>query len=183
MKLRFRLPSLPHPGALCRNAEGSTLIEFGMLALPFFALILGTIQLIYLLMVQQMIETATEAVGRQILTGAVQQQAMTQQQFTSLACSLLPPTLDCTKLIIDVQVAPSFTNATIGKPDLSGIGNPSATTVLSYNPGVAGNIVVLRLLYALPVITIPGLNLRSAVSAYGFAFPMATSVFKNETFS
>lgn len=183
MKLRCRLPFLSHPGALCRNADGSTLIEFGMLALPFFVLILGAIQLIYMLLVQQMIETATEAVGRQILTGTVQQQAMTKQQFTTLACSLLPPTLDCNKLVIDVKVATSFASATMSKPDLSSVGNPSATTVLTYNPGVAGQIVVLRLLYALPVITIPGLNLRSAASSYGFAFPMATSVFKNETYS
>ena len=181
--LRFRLPSHSHPRTLSRNADGSTAIEFGLLALPFFSLILATIQLIYLLLLQQMIETATEAVGRQILTGIVQQQAMTKQQFTTLACSLLPPALDCTKLIIDVQVAPSFANATLAKPDLTGIGNPSATTVLTYNPGVAGQIVVLRLLYALPVVKIPGLNLQSAASSYGFAFPMATSVFKNETYS
>lgn len=177
---RFRIPALHR---FRRNADGSTAIEFSMLALPFFALVLGTIQLIYLLLVQQQIETAAESIGRQILIGKVQQQAMTRQQFTTLACSLLPSTLDCAKLIIDVQVAPTFANATMSKPDMSGIGNPSATTVLTYNPGVAGQIVVLRLLYALPVVTIPGLNLRSAVSSYGFAFPMATSVFKNETFS
>ena len=213
--LRFRLPSLSHPRTLSRNVDGSTAIEFGLLALPFFSLILATIQLIYLLLVQQMIETATEAVGRQILTGIVQQQAMTKQQFTTLACSLLPPALDCTKLIIDVQVAAIFDPATgttafvtllqggnpwlrarerqvtkleanlkpLAKPDLTSIGNPSATTVLTYNPGVAGQIVVLRLLYALPVVKIPGLNLQSAASSYGFAFPMATSVFKNETYS
>lgn len=179
---RFRLSSLlPH--RFCRNADGSTAIEFSMLALPFFSLLLGTIQLIYLMLVQQEIETAAEAIGRQILIGTVQQQAMTKPQFVTLACSLLPPTLDCKKLIIDVQVASTFANATLTKPDLTSIGNPTATTVLTYNPGVAGQIVVLRLLYALPVVSIPGLNLRSAASSFGFAFPMATSVFKNETFS
>lgn len=180
--LRFRLPFLLLH-RFRRNAAGSTAIEFSMLALPFFALILGTIQLMYLLLVQQQIETAAEAIGRQILIGTVQQQAMTKQQFVTLACSLLPSTLNCNKLIIDVQVATTFSDATVSKPDMSGIGNPSATTVLSYNPGVAGQIVVLRLLYALPVVKIPGLNLQSAASSYGFAFPMATSVFKNETYS
>ena len=177
----FQLTLLPR--RFRRNADGSTTIEFSMLALPFFALLLGSIQLIYLMLVQQEIETAAEAIGRQILIGTVQQQNMTKQQFTTLACSLLPSTLDCTKLIIDVQVASTFANATLAKPDLSGVGNPSATTVLTYNPGVAGQIVVLRLLYALPVVKIPGLNLQSASSSFGFAFPMATSVFKNETFS
>lgn len=173
----------PLPHRFGRNADGSTAIEFSLLALPFFALVLGTIQLVYLLLVQQQIETAAESIGRQILIGTVQQQAMSRQQFTTLACSLLPSTLDCNKLIIDVQVAPNFANATLAKPDLSTVGNPSATTVLAYDPGVAGQIVVLRLLYALPVVKIPGLNLQSAASSFGFAFPMATSVFKNETFS
>lgn len=167
---------------LIRNVEGTTSIEFAFLAIPFVVLILGALQLFIVTLTQQMLETTTEALSRKILTGSVQQQALTKSQFATLACSLLPTVLDCTKLIVDVQVAGTFSGAVTTRPDLSAIGNPTSTTVLTYSTGVAGNIVVLRLLYALPVISLPGFNLQSSVSAYGFNFPIATNVFKNEIF-
>ena len=166
---------------LARATQATAMIEFAMLALPFIVLTIGGIQLMIVLLTQQMIETAAEAVGRKILTGYVQQNNLTKAQFVTLACGLLPATLDCKKLIIDVQVAQSFSGAVTSKPNLSSYASATKTTVLTYNPGTAGQIVVLRLVYALPVVKLPGFNLQS--TTYGFNFPMATSVFKIEAYS
>ncbi len=166
-----------------RTIDGTTSVEFALIALPFILLIAGAVQLFVLLLSQQMLETAAEAVGRQILTGKVQQAGLNKTQFGALACSLLSTNLSCDHLIVDVQVASSFTNVQTSKPDLTAIGNPTTTTVLNYSPGTAGQIVVVRLLYALPVVFLPGFNLQSSSSSYGFNFPMATSVFKNESYS
>ena len=168
-------------GFLLRDRAGTTAIEFALIALPLFLLVLGSIQIMLLLFAQQMVETAAEALGRKILTGYVQQQAMTKAQFASLACSMLPTTMNCNNLIVDVQVATAFSSAVTTKPNLSSYTTATATTVLNYTPGTQGQIVVLRLIYALPVVNLPGVTLQS--SSYGFNFPMATSVFKNESYS
>jgi Flp pilus assembly protein TadG len=166
---------------LIRDKKATAAVEFAFLALPFIVLIVGALQLFILLLTQQLIETAAEQIGRKILTGYVQKQAMTQSQFVTMACGLLPSTLNCNKLVIDVSVASSFSTAVTARPSVASIGNPTATTVLNYQPGTAGQIVVLRLMYALPVVSLPGFNLQ--MTSYGLNFPLATSVFKNEAYS
>lgn len=165
-----------------RRKEGMAMIEFAMVAMPLIVLIVGGIQLMIVMFTQQMLETASEALSRKILTGTVQQQALTQTQFVTLACSLLPVTMNCNHLIIDVKVVGTFSSADTTRPSAATLGNPTAPTVLTYNTGASGQIVVLRLIYALPVVTLPGFNLQSNAT-YGLNYPMATNVFKNESFS
>ena len=165
--------------AFLRRTEGIAAIEFAMIAFPFLIMTVGVIQMGIVLLTQNMIETAVEAVSRKLLTGSVQQSAMTQSQFVTMTCGLLPPTLNCYKLIINVNVASNFSAASTTRPNLSGIGSPSSTTVLNYNPGAQGRIVVVQLIYALPVVALPVFNLQSTT---GINYAMATSVVKNEAY-
>ena len=111
---------------LLRQRKGTAAVEFAFLALPFIVLVVGSIQLFLLLLTQHLLETAAEQVGRKILTGYVQQQALTQAQFITLVCGLLPATLNCNKVIIDVSVASSFSGAVTSRPKRNFRGSPAS---------------------------------------------------------
>ena len=63
---RFRIFS-----RFCRDRDGSTVIEFGMLALPFLLLLFAILETCISFAAQQLMANATDDVARQIRTGHV----------------------------------------------------------------------------------------------------------------
>jgi Flp pilus assembly protein TadG len=83
--------------------------------------------------------------------------------------------------MIDVQVAGAWTSANAGAPSLSYNGSGNVTNTWQYNPGVQGDIVVVRVMYLWPVFLGPlGFNLSNQPNNNRLI--MASTAFKNEAF-
>ena len=161
-----------------RRDDGSTAVEFGLVIAPFLVLLFGALQLFLISFAQQILETAAESSGRLILTGNAQKQSLTQTQFQQTLCKSMPAILNCNNVMVDVQVATSFSNANTSAPTLTYDNNGNITNQWQYQPGISGNIVVMRIMYVWPIANI--LNLQLTNLGNSSRLLIATAVFRNE---
>ena len=164
---------------MCRR--GSSAVEFSLVALPFFALILASLQLFVMFMAQQVLETATEVVGREILTGTIQSQGLSQSQFQAAVCAQIPALLKCNGVMVDVQTALNFSVVDTTAPALTYDNKGNVTNQWQFQPGSPGDIVIFRVMYQWPMFGIFGFN--PITQQNGTRLLMATAVFKNEFYS
>jgi Flp pilus assembly protein TadG len=167
------------PIKFLRSRDGASAVEFGLIALPFLAIIFATLQAAILLMAQEELETAVEKSGRLVLTGQAVTQSLTQAQFTTKVCGYLSALFNCDNLMVNMQTADTFSDASPTAPTLTFGSKGQVTNTWSYQPGSAGEIVVLQVMYQWPVFgNLLGFNLSNLSN--GNHLLMATSVFKNE---
>ncbi len=154
-------------------------MEFGLIALPFFAILFAALQTAILLMAQEELETAVEKAGRLVLTGQATNDGTTQAQFATDVCNDLPALFNCSNLMINMQTADTFADASPAAPTLTFGSNGQVANTWSYNPGNPGSIVVLQVMYQWPVFgNLLGFGLSNLPN--GNHLLMATSVFKEE---
>jgi Flp pilus assembly protein TadG len=163
---------------LFRAEDGAAAIEFALVAAPFFAMLIAIVDLALLFFAQAELETAVEKVSRQVLTGQALSQGLTATQFQQALCPYLP-TFTCNNVMVDLQTAPSFSNANTSAPTLTYDANGNVTNAWQYQVGGAGVIQVMRVMYQWPVFPGP-LNLNFANLSNGSYLLMATAVFRNE---
>jgi Flp pilus assembly protein TadG len=162
-----------------RSRAGVSGVEFAFLALPFFAIIFVTLQSAILLMAQEELETAVEKSARLVLTGQVLNNGMTQSQFASNVCGNLPALFNCNNLMVNMQTADTFADASPAAPTLTYGSNGQVSNTWSFQPGNPGSVVVLQVMYQWPVFgNLLGFNLSNLPN--GKHLLIATSVFKNE---
>lgn len=174
-------------GRLVGCTRGGPIIEFAMVAPAAIALLLAVLHVALIYLAQEGLETAAETSARLIMTGQVQQAAMSQSDFKAAACKALPPFLACNRLYVDVTTTNSFSSAVTGAPKLNYNSSGSVTNAFSYIPGSSNatanstQIVVLRLVYLWPVATGPlGFNLADQPN--GNHTLLATSVLMTENY-
>jgi Flp pilus assembly protein TadG len=167
--------------SLARDRRGATIIEFAIVAAPFIALILATLQTSLVFFAQQSLETAAEKTARELITGKAQQSGWTQQDFQQAACKNLYSFMQCQNLMIDVQRADSLTSINTAAPTLHYDSDGKVDNSWQFNPGQPGDIVVMRMMYIFPVIGGPlGFNLSNMEN--GKRLLIATSVFRSEPY-
>ncbi len=116
-----------------RSQSGATAIEFGLLALPFFALLFALIETSVIYFSNANLDSVVADAGRLIRTGQVQSGGMTEAQFKSYVCDRLALVSDCSgEVYVDVRKFSSFGSAT-PPPLVDGDGNVIETTV--FQPG------------------------------------------------
>lgn len=160
---------------LWRRDDGAVAIEFAMVALPFFALLMVNIETALVFFAGQTLETAVADSSRLILTR--QAQNLDYNGFKADVCTRIHALFDCANGIqMDVRTINSFSGADLSKPlDANGNLNISPT----YQPGAAGQIVVVRVVYKWPIwAQFFGISLSDM--AGGYKLLMATAVFRNE---
>lgn len=135
-----------------RDREGSTAVEFALIALPFFVLLFGILEVGLLLLLDAVVETSVSDAGRLIRTGQAQQQAMTPQLIKQKLCDQMSVFAgDCpSRAYIDVRVVEAFSNPVAPDPFASGVFDPST---LDFKPGGPGDRVLVRIWYQHPVVT------------------------------
>jgi Flp pilus assembly protein TadG len=172
-------------GAFIRDSKGATVVEFALIATPFLAIIAALIQTFLLFFAQSVLENAVRQSARQILTGQVQTQdaslsaAAAQTAFKNTVCSNANVLFNCTGLMVDVQVANNWSSANTGMPTLTYNANGSVGNTWQFNPGNAGDIVVVRVMYLWPVFFGP-IAFNMANQANGSRLIMASAAFQNE---
>jgi Flp pilus assembly protein TadG len=161
-----------------RRQDGSAAVEFGLVAAPFLALLFAIIETALVFFSSQALETAVADASRLIMTGQAQTQGMSQTAFKDAVCARIFGLFDCQGgVYVDVKAYSfsSFSNASVTVP-IDGSGNFQNN--FSYNPGGPGDIVVVRLFYQWPVISLHLTNMNG-----GKRLLAATAAFVNEPYA
>jgi Flp pilus assembly protein TadG len=188
--LRRVLPTLSRHGrALARNQRGTTATEFGLLAIPFFAIIGAILETSMTFFAGQVLDSAVQDATRKVLTGQAQGSAWTASDFRNEICDGLYGLFDCSKLKIKVSTITSFSDTSAAvvnpiDPTCTDPDDPSGCwqIVESYNPGAGSSIVLVQAYYKWPVIVnFGGFNLANQPD--GSRLLATVRVFRNEPFS
>jgi Flp pilus assembly protein TadG len=158
MRLLSRIGSPLRPGAArqvrrsCRgllaNTAGATMVEFALIALPFFLLLLGTFEIGFIYWANQELENATAYGARLVRTGQVQAGGINQAQLKTDICNQTAILVGCTaRLRIDVRSAPTFAELTPPSPTDAG-GALKADGDFTYDPGQANSVVIVSAFYS-----------------------------------
>lgn len=133
------------------NRRGSTSIEFAFVLIPFLALFLGLMQVGIFYFASESLESAVEAAARSLYTGTAQTAGISSASAfrTTYMCpqtgpTMLPAIIDCSKLIIDVRSASSFSSANLSTDFYK--------STPMFCPGAPGDIIIVRVIYPLPAI-------------------------------
>ena len=168
---------------IVKDNKGGTAVEFGLVAIPFFACFFAIIEVGLVFFAGQVLETAVGDAGRMILTGQAQTQNFQLADFKNRICTTAVQTLfTCTNIAVDVRAAGSFASADLTMPtnvtthmlDTSGFG---------YAATQPCDIVIVRVIYEWPTFVRGlGLDLASAASSTNKHILMATAAFRNEPY-
>jgi hypothetical protein len=111
------------------------------------------------------------------MTGQVE--TLSQDDFKQKVCDQVRIFFTCGGLMVDMQVATTWSSANTAMPTLTFDGQGAVTNSWKFDPGGAGDIVVLRVMYVWPVMLGPlGFNLSNLSN--GNRQIMATAAFQNE---
>lgn len=162
--------------------EGATIVEFALIAVPFFLIVMATVQTAIVFMAQQQLETVTEEASRLVLTN--QAAGMSASNFGQQVCAVPGATImfSCSKFMVNVQNyggGTSFSGANTSAPTITFDKNGNVTNTWAFNPGGVGDIVVVQIMYQWPILLKPfGFNLSNLSN--GNRLLLATAVFRNE---
>jgi len=163
------------------NRRASTAVEFALVAPVFFALLFAIIETAMIFFAGQLLETMTQDSARMILTGQAQQASYTQDDFKNVVKSncLKAVLFDCNSVFVDVKSYSSFGSVSISS-QIDNTGN--FVNNMTYSPGAAGDIVVVRLFYQWPIF-VTGLGYNIANLSGSKRLLVGTAAFKNEPYS
>lgn len=163
---------------MAAREDGSAAVEFGMVAMPFLALVFAIIETSLVFFGNQVLETAASESARLIMTGQAQTMGLNKDTFKDQVCAKIYGLFDCQKgVYVDVQTFASFGSVNMKNPvDSSG---KLDTSSFKYSPGGPGEIVVVRLVYQWPIV-VSMLGLSNM--ADNNRLMMATAAFQNEPY-
>ena len=169
-----------------RGAEGSVVVEFAVLAIPFCLLVFAILESCIAFGAQQMLANATDDVARQFRTGQIRPSdppnlAFDEKLVSDKICAKLEILVasGCPELVVDLKSYDTFKEAAAkridfkdGDIDIDGFG---------VAVGTAGSINQLRVFYRWPVVTD---FMRKSMSnlAGGKTLLFATVTWQNEPF-
>jgi Flp pilus assembly protein TadG len=172
-------------GAFIRDSKGATAVEFALIATPFLAIIAALFQTFLVFFAQSVLENAVRQSSRQILTGQVQTQDASLSQTAAMAafhqtvCNNAAVLFTCSGLMVDVRVANNWSSANTGMPTSTYDSNGNVTNAWQFNPGNAGDVVVVRVMYLWPVF-FGQIAFNMANQPNGSREIMASAAFQNE---
>jgi Flp pilus assembly protein TadG len=162
------------------RTEGATAVDFALVAAPFLALLFAILETGLVFFADQTLETTAAQASRLILTGQAQNQNLSQDQFKTAVCQRASSFFNCDNIMIDVRTAADFSSANTSLP-VDQNGNLQNNFV--YQPGSAGDIVVVRLMYQWPIyVTFMGIGQGLSNMGNGQDLMMATVAFRNEPY-
>ncbi|WP_331684288.1 TadE/TadG family type IV pilus assembly protein [Consotaella aegiceratis] len=132
-----------------RDRQGTTAVEFALLAAPFFAIVFALLETSIVFLAELTLDHAVDRVGRQVRTGEIQDD-MSAEDFQDRICDDIDFLMDCDNLVIDLRSyadyadIPATAPVTEGDLDSSGLG---------YAPGSSETIMALRAYYKWPLYT------------------------------
>lgn len=164
-----------------RNASGASALEFALVAVPFILLVLAVLEVGIVYFADFMLENAVAQGARLIRTGQAQNQNFDASKFKNEVCKNLSAPIDCSRLMLDVRHFSSFSNA---GSDLTNPldANGNLKNNFSYDPGVGGDVVVVRGFYEFDLTAKLPKEIGLGNMSNGDRLLMATAAFRNEPF-
>ena len=134
-----------------RQRRGVAAIEFAVIAIPFFLLIMGIVEVGLIFWAGYELENATSAAARLVRTRQAQIGGYTVDQLRAQLCQNVVILSDCnTKVKLSVQTFPTFAGITVSSAvDQNG----TLQTSFPYSLGGPGAIVLLTAFYEWPLTT------------------------------
>jgi Flp pilus assembly protein TadG len=133
--------------------QGTTAVEFALLAPAFIALLVAVLETAVFLFAQASLQTAAVQAGRLFMTG--QAQTLSQSDFKTQICqNYLPSVFNCNSLIVVVQTYSSFASANTSAPSMYN-SQGQAVSTWAYSPGNPGQVMVVQLVYPWTVVNGP----------------------------
>ena len=141
------------------ETSGTTAVEFALLALPFFYIILSIIGYGFYLFTNVALDSAAETAARDVRTGQSQSAGETLTNFKTKLCDAAGGSIDCGKVRVHVQSSSDWKDLTppscskteggsevlsTGTSETDGDGNP---VTLESQAGSAGDVFLLTLCY------------------------------------
>lgn len=127
-----------------KQDQGVVAVEFAMIALPFFTLLLGTVEMSLFYASSVVLEGASEAAARVVRTG--QAQGDPETAFKNKLCGMVDALIPCDALVYEAIVMPGNTFA-----EAEGLApNYDADGELvpgGFNAGSASDVVLIRTSY------------------------------------
>jgi Flp pilus assembly protein TadG len=151
------------PARLRVDQSGATMVEFALIALPFFLLLFAIIEIGLVYWANKELENAINDAARLVRTGQAQAASMTQADLKEEACKRTAILMDCdTRLRIDVRSAANFGDITPPDP-MNGSGSLKSDGDFDYSPGAADQAVLVSAFFDWPVLFQNSYVLQAAV--------------------
>ncbi len=176
-----RLARRASPRRFLRRQDGAVAVEFGLILLPFLALMFGIMETALVFFADQTLETAVADSARLIMTGQAQTQSLDATTFKNAVCARIYGLFNCQSgVYVNVTTYSSFGSISYSPP-LDANGN-LVTSNFTYSPGGPGDIVVVQLFYQWPIyVSLMNLNKLSNMSG-NKRLLVATAAFRNEPY-
>jgi len=126
-----------------RDAGGSVLMEFALVAPPFMLLLVGTLEFATMYFAGSVIEGATKEAARQIRTGQIQGSADPLAAFQAELCGSLAGVIDCTEVLFTVQTFSSFSAVSMPLE----VDEDGEIVSPGFSPGGSAAVTVVRAIY------------------------------------
>ena len=127
-----------------RSKEGAAAVEFALIALPFFMLLMGIIEVAIIIFTALVMEHGVIESARQIRTGQFQATGGGENEFRTLVCSNMPALVKCdTDLHIDVQTFADFGSTNFSDPTAGA----SFGDAFGYQDANSNQVVLVRVYY------------------------------------
>jgi len=148
-----------------------------MLAMPVILLLLAITEVGLVYFANYSLENGVTNAARLIRTGQAQEQGFNAAEFKTEVCKYISAPLECAKVNVDVRKFANFSGAQLTQANADG------TVNTSFDPGVGGDVVVVRGFYEWSVMaTLPsGVALSNMDN--GSRMLTATAAFRNEPFT
>ena len=168
---------------LRRDESGATVVEFAMVATPFFMLIFGIFGICIYQFTQFSLQNAVDQAGRSIRTNTFSTAGagggvMTTTEFKQAVCNLAPAYIDCANKLKVFVIAPGPTFSTAGtnRPSCNGADPAANPTPIT---GARSTIILVVACYTFEMAaTLPYLHLGNTQGQA--AIIQASTVFRTE---
>jgi Flp pilus assembly protein TadG len=135
------------------DERGSAAVEFAVIAPVFFFLMFVIAETALVFIAEQVMDNAVFETARLIRTG--QAKSMSKADFTAQVCARMSVFVNCTSpgFFLDVKSYANFAAMSTNNPTIDTGG--AFTDPQGFDPGSASSIIMVRVYYQWPVITIP----------------------------
>jgi Flp pilus assembly protein TadG len=193
---RLLSPLIRRSHTLAKDEKGAVAVEFALLAIPFFSLVLAILETAIMFFAQQILESALQDSTRFVRTGQSQatwdidemRMAICSRTYGMFDCSATDATTE--RLLVVVEPVSDFDAAVaaLGMPideDCQDLFAPPEdcewTLTEAFDDGAGSDVIIAQAFYKWPVIlNVPWFNL--ATQAGNNRLLSAARVFKNEPF-
>lgn len=168
-------------GRARRNTDGVAAIEFALVALPLFMLIMGTIEVGLFFAAGLVLEGSVAEAARTVRTGQAQQSDDPEATFRQALCDFSRTMLDCSRMQYEVIHIgnDSFQTAESAQPQFDDDGN---LIPQGFDAGNSNDIILIRTVYRYEFLTPFIGSLMTGDPSRNWMNHMATVVIKAEPY-